>query len=256
MPIPELEVAGGDLQGRQVTAFQKSILESHPTVFLATVSKISIFSLIHSHQSPLVEANRLTSLFRATHSSMSSFSLQSVIEHLEKLRQDLDGVEAQVRDHRQFFAHEDQCRLRAFIKQTTKDLIAFIESHHELRAEAYGSEQHSHVAEIVLPVHLENIGIPQRYWTLIEQVKEAKQNPYIQVGNKLRQRYKLEKRERPYEESPRQFAHLLRSDRFKDTDVCNYWAPLFPMLYKKTVEELEEEYILSLSSWKIRYPPV
>lgn len=43
---------------------------------------------------------------------------------------------------------------------------------------------------------------------------------------------------------------------FKETDVCNYWAPLFPMLYKKTVEELEEEYISSLSSWKIRYPPV
>jgi len=200
VPIPELEVAGGHLQGRQVTAFQESILESHPTIFLATVSKISIFSLINSHQSPLIEANRLTSLFRATHSSMSSFSLQSLIEHLEKLRQDLDGLEAQVRDHKQFLEYEDQCRLRVFIKQTTKDLIAFIESHHELRAEAYGSVQHSHVAENILPVHLENLGIPYRYWTSIEQVKEAKQSPYIQVGNKLRQRYKFEKRERPYEE--------------------------------------------------------
>ena len=42
MPIPELEVAGGDLQGRQVTAFQESILESYPTIFLATISKFKL----------------------------------------------------------------------------------------------------------------------------------------------------------------------------------------------------------------------
>jgi len=247
VPIPELEVAGGDLQ----TSSDRS-----PNNFPCYYIQIQITSLINSHQSPLIEAKGLISLFMATHSSMSSFSLQSFREHMEKLRQALDGVEAQLRDHKQFFAYEDQCRLRAFIKQTTKDLVAIIESHHELRVEAYGSVQHSHVVKNILPVHLGNLGIPYKYWTSIEQVKEAKQSPYIQVGNKLRQRYKFEKREKPYEESPRQFAHLLRSDRFKETDVCNYWAPLFPMLYKKTVEELEEEYISSLSSWKISYPPV
>ncbi len=34
VPIPELEVAGGDLQGRQVTG--------HPTIFLATISKFKL----------------------------------------------------------------------------------------------------------------------------------------------------------------------------------------------------------------------
>ena len=189
---------------------------------------------------------------------------------MEKLRPTFDGIRAQIQDlkarlqelearsqdQKEFLDYEVKCRLRVFTKQTTKDLIAYIESHHELRAEACSSGQQSHVAETILPVHLEKLGIPQKYWTTIEQTKEAKESPYIQVGNKLRQRYKFEKRKRPYDESPRKFAHLLRSDRFRETDVYKYWAPLFPMLYKKTVEEFEQAYILSLSSWKIRYPPL
>jgi len=101
-------------------------------------------------------------------------NLKQMREHIERMQQDLDGIAAQVEDHKHFFDNEAQWRLRAFIKQTTNDLVIFIESHHELRAEAYGSAQHNHVAENISPVHLNKLGIPHRYWTPIEQVKDIK----------------------------------------------------------------------------------
>lgn len=174
---------------------------------------------------------------------------QSIDDHharLQRLKQSFEDHRAQIRDLKEALDYNRRCRLRAFIKQTTKDLVAYIESHHELRAEACCSGQHRHVAENIFPVHLEKLGIHHRYWTLIEQAKEAKESPYVWVGNKLRHRYKVEKRERPYDESPEQFAYLLRSDRFRETDVYGYWAPLFPTLYKKTVEELEKVSIMFL----------
>lgn len=169
-----------------------------------------------------------------------------MIEDMEPMPQDLVDVRA-------YLAVREQCLLRAFIRHTTRDLIAFIESHHEFRAEADGSEARNHIAENISPDHLKKLGIPSKYWPLIQQVKSEKQTPYIRVGNKVRQRYKYEKRCRPWDESPRDFACVLLRHPLKNKHHHDYWAPLFPILYNKTVEDLEEEYIAYLKIWGIDY---